>query len=272
MSGGLKFHLQNGKKWRTKAICWESSPDMKIKRIKKKMGAARKIRKKTQSVLGKSVSLKGVDVHPQLPVLLRGKIERLSRQKRIEKNMRVLTYHFAAFRLKEPAGHFTRQNTNMKDPGSSDQCDSKKTCKCWYAWALAAKHPLLNFNALYLYKSSPPNSKQLYKHCFFFTFMHFLHACEWSTSSTSSQDNAARDKVTKRSTSKHVHNIREGAHPRLHQKPQVSPKFESFQYVHHWKYRSLNCVISFVFYKSCLCHAFVECCWSIWFQLTLPIF
>ena len=58
---------------------------MKIKRIKKKMGAARKIRKKTQSVLEKSVSLKGVDVHPQLPVLLRGKIERLSRKNRIEK-------------------------------------------------------------------------------------------------------------------------------------------------------------------------------------------
>ena len=71
---------------------------MEIKHIKKKMGAARKIRKKTQSVLEKSVSLKGVDVHPQLPVLLRGKIERLSRQKRIEKNMRVLTYYFAAFR------------------------------------------------------------------------------------------------------------------------------------------------------------------------------
>ena len=43
---------------------------MKIKGIKKKMGAARK---KTQSVLEKNVSLKGVNVHPQLPILLRGK-------------------------------------------------------------------------------------------------------------------------------------------------------------------------------------------------------
>ena len=64
---------------------------MKLKRIKKKMGAARKIRNKTQSVLEKSVALKGVDVHPHLPILLRGKAQRLSRQKRIEKNMRVLT-------------------------------------------------------------------------------------------------------------------------------------------------------------------------------------
>ena len=93
--------------------------------------------------------------------------------------------------------------------------------------------------------------------------MHFLHACEWSTNPTSSQGNAACDKLTKRSTSKNVHNIREGAHPRLHQKPEVSPKFESFQYFHHWNYRSLNRGISCCFYSSCLCHAVVECCGSI---------
>ena len=103
---------------------------MEIKLIKKKMSVARKLRKKTQSILEKRVSLKGVDVHPQLPVLLRGKIERLSWKKRIEKNMIEHACAHLPFcciqRLKERAGHFTPQHRNMKDQGSSDQCDSPK--------------------------------------------------------------------------------------------------------------------------------------------------
>ena len=42
---------------------------MEIKHINKKISAARKIRKKIQSVLEKSISLTGVDVHTQLPIL-----------------------------------------------------------------------------------------------------------------------------------------------------------------------------------------------------------
>ena len=129
---------RNGKTWWRKAICWEPSPYTEINRIKKKMRAGQKDQKENTQ----RVSLKGVDVHPQLPVLLRGKIERLSWKIGSNRKEHACAHlpFFRIQKLKERAGHLTRQKTNMKDPGSLHDVIPKCSCEWWYAWAPAAKH------------------------------------------------------------------------------------------------------------------------------------
>ena len=102
---------------------------MEIKHIKKKISAARKIRKKTHSVLGERFFERCGCASATSNIVAWQNVTTFSAKKDIEKNMIEDACAHPSFcwiqRLKEPAGHFTPQHRNMKDPGFSGQCDSK---------------------------------------------------------------------------------------------------------------------------------------------------
>ena len=120
-------------------------------------------------------------------------------------------------RLKEPAGHFTPQNRDTKEPGSPDDvipnmlwmlaCMSSSCDTSASEFQCLAKSSFLSGNPL----------PQIYKHSsLFFTFIYaFL-------------TRVSMINQPKQLPRKHVQNIREGAHPiRLHQKPKMTPKFSN---------------------------------------------
>ena len=89
----------------------------------------------------------------------------------------VLTYHCTAFRGWRSEQATSPHKTETQRNQVLRMMWFQTSCECWHAWAPAAKHPLLSFNAVYLYKSSPPNLRNLINSVFL--YMYALLARMW---------------------------------------------------------------------------------------------